>query len=196
MSCLGDAATVNEAALAVIQIAPHLIATHGKQVQAAVRSAAAACELATVKAGAKDILFQLSRPVNLARGATASSPDGLNKDGASGGDSAAIDGDPNTYWDEVDGKKLYVLKLDFKRVVTANAISVMGYQHHGFAPKDFEIVCDGKTVKKVVNATYKDNFLRVDIPSSTFKSLELRITKSHGPSPAIREFEVYGPGQE
>jgi len=192
-SSLGDSATVNEAALAVVQIAPHLLASHGKDVKAAVTAALAACELATVKTKAKDILFQLSKPVNIARAATASSPDGLEKDGNAGGDQAAIDGDPNTYWDEVDRKKLYVLRLDFKRAVTANAISIMGFQHHGYAPRDFDIVCDGKTVKKVLDAGYKDNLLRVDIPTTTFNSLELRITRSYGPSPAIRELEVYAP---
>ena len=38
--------------------------------------------------------------VNIAPQGMASSPDGLKKDGAAGGDQAAIDGNPDTYWDE------------------------------------------------------------------------------------------------
>jgi len=191
VSCLGDSRTVNEAALAVVQIAPHLLASHGKEVKAAMGAVLEACELKTVRAKAKDILIQLSKPMNLARSATASSPDGLEKDGNAGGDQAAIDGNPNTYWDEVDNRKLYILQLDFRRAVRATDIAIMGYQHHGYAPRDFEIVCDGKTVKTIVNAEYTNNRLHVSIPPTTFKCLALKITKSYGPSPAIRELEIY-----
>ena len=78
--------------------------------------------------------------------------------------------------------------------MTAAGLSVMGYQHHGYAPRDFEIVCDGKKVKTVKDARYGNNRLLVGIPSTTFKSLEIKITRSYGPSPAIRELELYGEG--
>ena len=192
VSFLKDDNSAGEAALAVVQIAPHLLASHGKEVKSAAEAVLASCRLDAARAKAKDILFQLSKPVNIARAAKASSPDGVEKDGQSGGDQAAIDGDPNTYWDEDNGKQLYILRLEFRRAVTGAAIGIMGYQHHAYAPKDFDVVCDGKTVKKVSNASYTKNWLRVDIPQTTFKTLELKITKYYSGSPAIRELEIYG----
>ena len=54
---------------------------------------------------------------NLNAGATAASLDGLKPDGQGGPASAAIDGKPETYWDEEDNQKLYILKVDLKQRV-------------------------------------------------------------------------------
>ena len=133
----------------------------------------------------------MSKPVNLAIGATATSPDGFEKDGQAGGDQAAIDGDPGTYWDEANGKRLYILKVELKEPADVSAISILGYQHHSYAPKDFEILCDGRTVKTVRGARYDANQLVVTFPAVHCKTLELKITGCYGASPAIRELEIY-----
>ena len=104
----------------------------------------------------------LSGMINIAPLGTASSPDGLEKDGEAGGDQAAIDGDPKTYWDEQDGAKLYRLVVSFKHAEKIEAISISGYGHHNFSPREFDVVCDEKVVKKIENAQYQDNLLVVD----------------------------------
>lgn len=129
---------------------------------------------------------------NLARGATATNPDGLKSDGAGGPPAAAIDGTPGTYWDEVDNQKLYQLRVQMKRPALIRGIRIVGYQQENFAPKDFEIVCDDKVVKTVKDAHYRDNVLMVVLPPTRCTTLQLNITGSYGPSPAIRELEIYG----
>jgi hypothetical protein len=128
---------------------------------------------------------------NLAIGAVASSPDDLEGDGAAGGDSAANDGDPNTYWDEQDFQKLYRLRITFPKPQAVNALSLLGYVHERYAPKDFEILCDNKTVKRVTNAKHTDNHLVVRFPATKCSTLELKITGQYGPSPAVREIGLY-----
>ncbi len=132
-----------------------------------------------------------AEPENLAPKATATSPDGLVADGASSGPQAAIDGNPETYWDETDNQPEYRLKLDFPSPTDVAALRILGYLHHNFAPKDFEILCDGQVVKKVEAAAYRDNWLLIKLPKTTCRSLELKITGSHGSSPAIRELEIF-----
>ena len=62
--------------------------------------------------------FDVTGLPNLARGGTATNPDGLKSDGAGGPPAAAIDGDPQTYWDEVDDQKLYQLRVQMQRPAT------------------------------------------------------------------------------
>jgi type 1 glutamine amidotransferase/HEAT repeat protein len=195
LSYIDNKETVNEAALATVNIAEKLIATDTDAVRAAVAKAAGACKLKIVADKASKIRIILDKPINLARGAKASSPDGLEGDGESSGDQAAIDGDPNTYWDEANNRALYRLKIDFKRPIELSVLSIQGYAHHSYAPKDFEILCDGKSVKTVKGATYTENKLIVPFPRTACKSLELKITGCYGGSPAIRELELYNPKQ-
>lgn len=135
----------------------------------------------------------LSGLVNIAALGTASSPDGLEQDGDGKGDPAGIDGDPNTYWDESDLAKLYRYIVTFKQPEKIAAIAIMGWAQHDFAPKDFEVLCDGKLVKKVENATYTRNILQVPIEETTCQSIDLKITGYYGRSPAIRELGVFSP---
>jgi len=137
--------------------------------------------------------FVVGSLVNIAPQGTASSPDDLEKDGASGGDQAAIDGDPATYWDEEDSKGLYRLVVALPQPERIAAISITGYEHHQFAPKDFEILCDGKAVKKIEDAQYEDNLLIVKLDEVTCSTVELKITGYYGQSPAIRELGLYRP---
>ena len=142
---------------------------------------------------AESAWFVVGSLVNIAPLGKATSPDDVEKDGASSGDQAAIDGNPATYWDEDDGKSLYRLVVTLPQPERIAAISIMGYEQHRFAPKDFEIVCDGKAVKKIENAQYEDNLLVIKLDPVTCATVELKITGYHGGSPAIRELGIYRP---
>jgi len=185
-----DPALGDEAGSAVVRICG-TGAVSPSDAQSALRKVLAECRSHIVRTHAMVALLRIDRPTNLAIGATATSPDNLDKDGDSHGDQAAIDGKPETYWDEVDNQKLYVLKVTFKQPTDVSAIDILGYQHHNYAPKDFEIVCDDKVVKKVENAVYLDNEVIIAFPRTRCTSLELRITGYYGQSPAIRELRIY-----
>lgn len=129
--------------------------------------------------------------VNIAVLGTASSPDGLEQDGDGKGDRAGVDGDPNTYWDESDGAKLYRYVVTFKQPEKIAALAIMGWAQHDFAPRDFEVLCDGKLVKPIQQAAYTKNILHVPLPETACQSLELKITGYYGRSPAIRELGVF-----
>jgi len=189
---LTDAAVVNDAGLAAVRIARAIWRSRRAEVKSALTRVLAVCKAPAVRHQAHVILLlKLTQPHNLALGATATSPDGIDKDGASGGDQAAIDGKPETYWDEADNQKVYRLKVTFKAATVVSGLSILGHGHHNYAPKDFDIVCDGKVVKTVKNATYTNNRLQVRFGETRCTSLELKITGKYGPSPGIRELEIY-----
>jgi uncharacterized protein len=188
---LKDAGLAELAGQTVVHIAAISQELPPAEVASALRAVLSACKSPVTRGQAMVLLLRLDKPVNLALGATATSPDDLEKDGASHGDPAAIDGKPDTYWDEADNQKLYVLKVTFKQPTDVSAIDIVGHQHHSYAPKDFEIVCDDKVVKKVENAIYLDNELVVPFERTRCTSLELRITGYYGQSPAIRELRIY-----
>ena len=113
------------------------------------------------------------------------------EDKVSAGFTAAIDGKEDTYWDEVDSLSSYSLRIGLAQRETISSLRIRGYQQQNYAPKDFEILADGKLVKSVTNAIYKDNQLEVEIPPTEAGAIELRITGSYGASPAIREVELF-----
>ena len=191
MSCLGDRAVELEAATAVASLAKRLQTTEPAASGKAVRRMLEACTLPEARKLAESPQLRLAGMVNIAPRGRASSPDGLEKDGTASGDQAAIDGNPNTYWDETDGAKLYRLVVEFPNPERICALSIVGYQHHSFAPKDFEILCDGKAVRKITGATYEENFLALPIEEVTARTVELKITGYYGGSPAIRELGIY-----
>lgn len=139
-----------------------------------------------------DVVKLFTSPDNLARGATATNPDGLRPDGQGQGPFAALDGNPSSYWDETDNQKLYQIRVQLRQRATVACIRILGWQHHNYAPKDFEVICDGKVVKKVEDAQYKDNVLTLALPPTECGTVELKITGYHGRSPAIRELGIYG----
>lgn len=183
----------DDAAAALLQVSPRLVDTHKAQVQAAMRELIATARTGEWIHRADTVLRKADRPANLARGAVADSPDGIDSDGAASGDGAAIDGDPATYWDEVDNQKLYCLRLTFPKPTRISAILIKGHAFESHSPKDFDIVCDGNVVKTVRGATYDRPDLETlfSFEPTTCGSLELRITGYYGGSPAIRELEVY-----
>lgn len=183
----GDAAQAasDDAAVAAVQIAQMLVATHPDEaLQALKRLDAGKLSQATqdLVAGTQ-LLFTIDQLPNLAKGATATSPDGLNTEGGSSGDAAAIDGNPATYWDEVDGQSLYRLRVELPQAAEV--------AHHNFSPRDFKIACDDKVVKTVTDATYANNRLIVPLPRTRCTSVELQITRYYGGSPGVRELGIY-----
>ena len=181
-----------EAVIAAVQIATALAASHPRPVRQALDKFAARklSEAARQHVRAAMLSFTIDQLPNLARGAKASSPDGHDSDGPRP-DAHAIDGDLATYWDETDGHPLYRLRIDFPRAIDVSAISIVGWGHHSFSPKDFKIVCDGKAVKTVANAVYANNRVIVGLPRTRCTSLELQITGYYGGSPGVRELGVF-----
>ena len=189
--CLSRPEVEVEAAHAVVRLAKKLQATDAASAGAAVQRILDTCRSPAARQLAENAGIILGDMVNIAPQGIASSPDGLEKDGAAGGDQAAIDGNLDTYWDEQDGAKLYRLVVQFKQPVKISALSLVGYAHQNFAPKTFQVLCDGQSVKQVANASYTDNFLVVPLPETACQSVELSITGYYGGSPAIRELGLY-----
>ncbi len=209
VSELGDETVFPSAAHAAIRIAETLGADHLAEIQPAMEAVLAlSADHPGIATRAKTVLRNLGVPIdvtesetladtgpNLALEATATSPDGIDKDGASHGDQAAIDGDAATYWDEVDNQSVYRLTVTFAEAREVSALRITAWAHHSFAPKDFEIICDGVVVKTVADAWYEGTQFAVTFPPATCTTLELNITGRHGPSPAIRELEIFNPGR-
>lgn len=191
LTYLPDSALEMEAATAVASVAPKLRGAQREPARAAVEKIQALCQNPAARQKLEGALLLLGGMANIALEGTASSPDGWEKDGEAGGDQAGIDGKPETYWDEDNGKKLYRYVVTFKEPRKIAALSIMGWAHHNFAPRDFEVLCDDKPVKKVTKAAYADNHLLVQLPETRCTTVELKITGYYGQSPAIRELGIY-----
>ncbi len=186
---LTNAALADDGVAGLVKIAEVIYPWHRAEVKAALAELKPANPALASRVDA--LSSKLDQPANLALGGFATSPDGLEKDGDAGGDQAAIDGNPKTYWDEEDNRNLYVLRVQLREHSTVGCLRVMGFQQHSYAPRDFQVLCDGKVVREVAGAQYIDNWLTVEFPPVGCDTVELRITGSYGPSPAIRELEVY-----
>ena len=182
-----------EAGLAVVTIAEAIGKTNRAEAVAALEAVSAVCKNPTILERAAALSVRLKGPQNLSLGATATNLDGLSPDGQGGGPPSAIDDNSATYWDETDNQELYVLRVQLRQRSPVASLRIQGFQQHNFAPKDFEVVCDDKVVKRVTNAQYADNWLSVLLPVTDCTTVELRITGYYGASPAIRELEIYGP---
>lgn len=180
-----------EAAAGLVSIAEIVYPWHNAEAKAALADLRAANPPAAVSRRADLLAAKLDQPANLAIGGLATSPDGLEKDGEAGGDQAAIDGDPKTYWDEADNQKLYRLQVRLRERSNVGFLRLTAWQQHNYAPKDFEVLCDDKVVKTVRGATYQNNVLAIEFPAVSCGLVELRITGYYGQSPAIRELEIY-----
>jgi type 1 glutamine amidotransferase/HEAT repeat protein len=180
-----------DAGAGLLQIAEVIYPWHLSEVKAALAELQRAGPSPALTQRANALAAKLDQPANLARGGLASSPDGIEKDGAAGGDQAAIDGNPETYWDEEDNQKVYRLRVQLRERSTVGCLRILGWAQQDYVPKDFEVRCDDKVVKTVTNAQYQNRWLSVAFPPVTCDALELVITGSHGPSPAIRELELY-----
>jgi len=137
------------------------------------------------------MMIALDMLTNVAIGATADSPDNLDADGASGGDAAAIDGDPTTFWDETDNRGPYCLRITLDRAETLFALRITRFSP-GYSPRDFAVVCDGTQVASLRDAAYENDQCIVPLRNTRCTSIELKITGVTGPSPAICELELLG----
>jgi HEAT repeat protein len=180
-----------EAASALIGIGEAIYPWHTTEVQTALTDIRGLTLPAELTSRLAALAARLALPANFALGALVSSPDGLDKDGASNGDAAAADGRPETYWDELDGQKLYVLRLQLREPSPIGCLRILGWTQHDYAPKDFEILGNGRTIKTVTNAQYTSNWFTVAFPPVECTVVELKITSYYGQSPAIRELELY-----
>ena len=126
---------------------------------------------------------------NLALRAKASSKG--TRDHAALGPHGAVDGRVDTFWDETDSQESYLLQLELVKPSTVSAATILGYRHHDFAPRDFELILDGKSVKQVKGAVYVDNLLLVRFPPTECSKVELKVTGYYGGSPAIRELGLF-----
>jgi type 1 glutamine amidotransferase/HEAT repeat protein len=133
------------------------------------------------------------QPANLALGATASSPDGIEPDGVSGGDQAAIDGNPGTYWDEVDNAEAYCLKVTFREPTEVSSINILWHPYEQHQAKNLDVLCDEKVVAEVRETPCVEHEMFVPFPVVRCTSVELRIPGKNGLiSPAIHEFQIFG----
>jgi len=189
---LADPELATEAGVAVTQIASALRDTHRDQVLAALQQLLAGNRDTAIAARAFKVLKDILKPVNLALGATATSPDGLDPDGASGGDKAAIDGDPNTYWDEADGADPYRLKVTLKEPQDVSSINILWHPYEQHQAKSLDVLCDGKVVAEVRKAKCFANEMFIAFPPVRCTSVELVIPGKNGlVSPAIHEFQIF-----
>ena len=131
----------------------------------------------------------LDKRTNYALGAKATSTG--RADGDAIGPHGAVDGYSDSYWDETNGQKTYLLNLTLAKPSTINAVSILGWNHHDYAPRNFELIINGKTVKTVTDAVYDQNLLLIGIPRVECRTLQLRVTASYGESPAVRELSLY-----
>lgn len=175
----------------VAQLAPMVKDRPSKQVATVIGTVLAAATREEERQLLRSLQATLAND-NLARGATATSVDGLRPDHAGRGPEAAIDGDPKTYWDETDDQKLYQIRVALKRPAVVHTIRITGFNQHSYAAKDFDVVCDDKPVKSVRAAGYTANVLTVELPPTRCATVQLNITGCYGRSPAIREFEIFG----
>ena len=189
---LADPELAAEAGLAVTQIASALRDKHRDEALAALEQVLEGNRDTALAARAFKVLKDILKPVNLALGATATSPDGLDSDGASGGDQAAIDGDPNTYWDEVDHADLYRLKVTFRDAREVALINILWHPYEQHQAKNLDVLCDGKVVAEVRKAKCFENEMCIPFSSVRCTSVELVIPgKNSLVSPAIHEFQIF-----
>ena len=189
---LATAGLVEDAAMAMLQIVEAAGRDNPAAAKAAIDKILAASQDPAVAARAKSARLICGGAKNLALGATATSLDGLAPDGQGGGPQAAIDGNPATYWDETDNQKLYHIRVQLARRSRVIGLRILGFQQQAFAPKDFEILCDRRVVRKIEDAQYRTNWLTVELPPTECETVDLKITGYYPASPAIRELEIYG----
>jgi hypothetical protein len=192
---LADSELATEAGVAVIQIASAIRDAQRDEVLTALQPLLAGNRDAAVAGRAGKVLKDILKPVNLALGATASSPDGLNSDGSSGGDQAAIDGNPATYWDEVDGADLYRLQVTFREPTEVSSVNIVWHPYEQHQAKNLDIVCDGKVVAEVRegHARCFENEMFVAFAMVCCTSVELVMPGKNGlVSPAVHEFQIFG----
>jgi HEAT repeat protein len=192
---LADSELATEAGVAVTQIASAVRDAHRDEALAALQPLLAGDRDPAVAGRAGKVLKDILKPVNLALGATATSPDGLDPDGASGGDPAANDGNPGTYWDEVDGADQYRLRVTFREPTDVSSINILWHPYEQHQAKSLDVLCDGKVVAEVrqANARCFEHEMFVAFAPVRCTSVELVMPGKNGlVSPAVHELQIFG----
>ncbi|MHB8953015.1 MAG: ThuA domain-containing protein [Pirellulaceae bacterium] len=193
LQCLAQPELATEAGWAVTQIASAIRDTQRAEAVSALQRIMAVPGDASVRALAGKVLKDILQPVNLALGAAASSPDGLDPDGASGGEQAAIDGNPSTYWDEVDNAELYRLKVTFPEPTDVSSINILWHPYEQHQAKVLDVLCDGAKVAEVRETPCVEHEMFVAFPTVRCRTVELSMPGKNGlVSPAIHEFQIFG----
>ena len=189
---LADPELATEAGVALTQIAFTLRDTHRDQVLAALEQLLPGNRDVAVATRAFKVLRDMLKPVNLALGATATNLDGLAPDGDAGGPQAAIDGNPNTYWDETDNADLYRLKVTLKEPHDVSSINLLWHPYEQHQAKNLDVLCDGKVVAQLRQAKCFENEMFIAFPAVRCTSVELVIPGKNGlVSPCIHEFQIF-----
>ena len=144
-----------------------------------------------LRSRAAEALVRMDLGPNVAVGARAETATQNVPDGQGGGAASAVDGNRATYWDETDDHGPYGIRVTLPAPRTVALLRLVTYAHHDYAPRDFEVVLDGSTVRTVRDAQYDGEVLLITVEPTRCTSVELRITGWYGRSPAIRELEIY-----
>lgn len=187
---LNRADTAADAAAAQMASVEALAGTPHPAVRAAATSLASSPD-PVLRARAAEALVRMDLGPNLASGARAESTTQNVPDGQGGGPVSAIDGNRATYWDETDDRGPYGIRVTLPAPHTVALLRLVAFAHHDYAPRDFEIVLDGKAVRSIADAQYDGDVLLIKLEPTRCSSVELRITGWYGRSPALREFEIY-----
>lgn len=190
---LADPELATEAGVAITQIAAALRDSHRDRVLEVLAPLLAADRDPAVSARAGKQLLDILKPANLALGARADSPDNVDADGASGGDVAAIDGDPRTYWDEVNGSEQYRLRVTFPAAQEVTAVNLLWHPYEQHQAKNLDILCDGRLAAPVRDRRCLDHDMFIALAPVRCTTVELVIPGRNGlVSPAIHELQVFG----
>lgn len=185
---LNDSAAQGDAALAISKIIAGLDGREPAETAAAVKAVRTACGEAMFFVESAS----LPSAANLARGAKVVNLDGLRPEGEGQGPEAAIDGDPRTFWAEAGRQRLYWLQVTLPARATVAGLRITALAQHQRAPRDFEVLCDGKPVRKIVGAIYNQDQFGLRLPPTACQTIDLKITDAYGVGLVVREFEVFG----
>jgi HEAT repeat protein len=191
---LPDPELATEAGVAVTQVAAAIQEVHRDLVLAALAPLVKASLDPAVTARAGKVLREMLKPTNLALGAVATSPDGTEPDGASGGDAAAVDGNPRSYWDETDNWHEYRLRVTFGEAQEVVALNLLWHPYEQHQAKNLDVLCDGVLASQVRDRRCLDHEMFVLLAEARrCTSIELVIPGRNGlVSPAIHELQVFG----
>jgi alpha-L-fucosidase len=110
---------------------------------------------------------------------------------ASSNISAALDGDPDTFWSAPDGSHHSILEVDFPKSITFNRSRTMEWLNDGQHIEKYSIeIWTGKTWKSVAEAQAVGHEKVDFFPTVTASRVRLNILSSTGAA-AIREFQLY-----
>jgi alpha-L-fucosidase len=110
---------------------------------------------------------------------------------ASGEGSAALDGDPDTFWSAPEGSHHSILELTLDTPVTFNQALTMEWLNEGQRVQKYSIDVWTGTGWKTVTSAQAIGHKKIDVfPSVTASRVRLNILSSTGAA-MIREFQLY-----